>query len=90
VGKKLSELSINDVPKGTSGITLRPTRRRSELNDWLDLNVVDLITAVDYYLRTYNNPKREPAKAGGITDRRNKRMAKIHDFLINYEEKKRE
>jgi len=45
-----------------------------------DLELTDLITAVDQYLRTYNNPQRK-IKSGGIVDRRNIRMQKLFKKL---------
>lgn len=65
-----------------------PYTELEEVYNWMFLNIGDLVTTVDHYLRTYNNPKREPAKVGGITDRRNKRIAKMKEFLIKFEKKR--
>lgn len=54
---------------------------------WLENNISDLIGAVNHYLSTYMNPKREPAKVGGFTDLRNKRMTKILEYLQELEKK---
>jgi transcription initiation factor IIE alpha subunit len=53
---------------------------RLEIATFVKDNLPDLITAVDQYLRTYNNPKRT-IKPGGIVDRRNNRMIKVKRFL---------
>lgn len=65
-----------------------PYTALEEAFNWITLNVADLITAVHQYISTYVNPKRAPAKVGGITDRRNLRMVKIKEFLINFEKKR--
>ena len=65
-----------------------PYTELEEAFKFLNLSIGDLITAVDQYLRTYVNPKRMPAKIGGITERRNIRMVKIKEFLIEFEKKR--
>ena len=90
MAKKLSEMTVDtptSVPRVSQPTTVRVVQK-SGLAKWIDLNVADLITAVDHYIRTYANPKRIPAREGGITDRRNKPMIKIQEFLISYEKKR--
>ena len=58
-----------------------PITKMQELYDFVFDNKEDLITVADHYLRTYTNRKRPAWKPGGITDRRNKRIAKILTFL---------
>jgi len=61
-----------------------PLDEMQELTMFVKENLTDLITAVDHFLRTWNNPNRE-IKEGGIVDRRNNRMIKIKDFLKRLE-----
>lgn len=87
------EREVQDITKGMSNqLKLYgkriPYTELEEIYDFISLNVADLITAVHQYISTYVNPKRAPAKVGGITERRNLRMAKIKEFLINFEKKR--
>ena len=85
--KKVSEeiKTINGLKKQVKlfGKTI-PISKLQEAYNWIILNREDLITALDHYFRTYMNPERAPAKEGGITDRRNKRMKKIFDKLQEF------
>lgn len=65
-----------------------PYTELEEIYDFVVLNIADLITAVHQYISTYVNPKRAPAKEGGITQRRNLRMVKIKEFLLEFEKKR--
>ncbi|KKN76346.1 hypothetical protein LCGC14_0371980 [marine sediment metagenome] len=94
MAKKLYEMTVDDPEapvikeeKKTQIINRTQYTFKSEAYTFLKKNVGDLITVVDHYLRTYTNPKRQPAPLGGITDRRNKRITKIHEFLKNFEKK---
>lgn len=57
-----------------------------EILNWFMNNKNDLYTAVDQYLRTYNNPKRD-IKTGGIVDLRNKRLQQVKEDLLNFPQK---
>jgi len=90
VNTKLSELEV-DVPKkqAISNNKIISYVGKAKGYEWLYKNVEDLVTAVDQYLRTYNNLTRK-IKAGGLVERRNKRMVKMLEYLKKLEEKKRE
>lgn len=90
MSKKLSEMKVDSprLPLSSSPIRVASYTNKAKAYEWLNLNVRDLVTAVNHYLSTYMNPKREPAKEGGITQRRNERMIKILDYLKELEKKR--
>ena len=54
---------------------------------WVEENVETLIGLANHYLSTYMNPNRKPAKEGGWTDQRNKKVTKILEYLQELEKK---
>ena len=84
---KLSEATVEKKAIVISGQGQRIVVRKTGVDEWLERNVSDLIGAVNHYLSTYMNPKRTPAKVGGFTDLRNKRMVKILEYLQEIEKK---
>lgn len=57
-----------------------PHSKLQQVYDWVFMNKVDLVSAVDNFLRTWNNPTRKIV-SGGLVERRNIRMQVILDFL---------
>ena len=63
-----------------------PLDQMQKLTIFLRENKADLITAVDYFLRIWNNPsQKRRMKKGGIVEKRNKRMREILEFLEGLE-----
>lgn len=90
---KRGESEVLDITNGMSRQLKRygkriPYTELEKTYDWVFLNIDDLITLADHYLRTYTNLKRAPAPQGGITQRRNNRITKIKDFLLEFEKKR--
>lgn len=93
---KLSEATVDtpkkqesyNISKGNAAAYVNRTQALfySKTFKWIEKNVEDLVTAVDQYLRTWNNPTRT-IKAGGLVERRNKRMIKILEYLKELEKK---
>ena len=94
MAKKMSEMTVKtpkkkEISAGPKQTYVNKTQAIFSLKNakWVEENLNDLITAVDQYLRTWNNPSRK-ITPGGLVERRNKRMVKILSHLQELEKKR--
>ncbi len=85
---KLSEATLEEKAIVIRGSGQRIAVYKTGVDKWLKENVETLIGLANHYLSTYMNPNRKPAKEGGWTDQRNKKVVKILKYLQELEKKR--